>query len=816
MIRFFCIAGVALAACTLSAQNNPSPVMEYSSLLSSLDVSHDGRLEVEDPNAAVTTVFQPDGAKLELAIVKAGSDAPVHVQPFLTSESFGVFRRAETRSLLKTFHFTEPGQFTANYRINGVTASVVPFRVDVLSNDDQFNPIRRFYLSGPWSDWAYLFASVKSGEDATPQFRMWAQKRSFEDAPGADVYTLEVRYRGDVVAIANKGFCSSAKWQRLNFDLKQPESQGGLPLKIKDLAARDGDYEFVVHKNDQPHAVFPLAVAGGKPKFHPQQASDYQPRSQYLVPRFPGLLMTRGQDSAGHTFWMRRLDDEAAKKALETSTQKVAGPSDDDLRRWHWLPRSIDPNRPFQLAITEVATRSDTMIATGEDLIVFGTGFPNGVKYLKVGDSQATEIPEGDTFSSRLFWACGKKIILTRKTQVGVFDTESGSLHMIPESEISLYNPVGGLHGGCQLKTDGYLVATINRATQVADHTILKVIDVSGDSPVIIPIKNADYLDRDVSSVDVDAEHGVVAVSSQAKKLVAAAVVAPFASQQTFDLADQGGVGKQQIFVEDDWITYADDDQKIRVLKLESGASKAVTDVPFASSGNGFAVRKGRVAVAMPNEKVGSRYKFAVGDLDDSPSMIPGTGEPIESTSASLGMAGCAAIAIDKTVFLAGTPGGGIGVGERLQVLTDNKWTPVTDSSGNAIPAIDVTTSMGLLAFKTADKAGKVVVGYATYGQNVNYQPVAIPLSDVGQNAGGAKPEMKPETTTPAKGLTEIEQAFLKAMLEQEDQLIEAFTPAFGENGAKQKIAEGYETTLKNSDQMHLLDELKKRSKVYK
>ena len=376
----------------------------------------------------------------------------------------------------------------------------------------------------------------------------------------------------------------------------------------------------------------------------------------------------------------------------------MATVSDDVRDRWNWLPSGIDPNRSFELTVTGVPTRNDTGIAAGEDLVAFGTGFPTGVKYIRVGDDEAREIPGGETYHSKVFGVCGHKIILVKKNQVIVFDTRNGKLSAIPESDVSLYDVRATL-----LTTGGFLVGTVNKATAVTDRTIIKVIDVSGDDPKVIPIKNADYLDSDVSSLSIDAKAGTIAVSSGRKKLIAAAKIAPLANQHVIDVTDYRGVGPQRIFIEDDWVVYADEDWKVRLLDLGTGAPKAITDEAFPRAGNGFFVRKGRLAVATTEQKVGSRYRFAIADLDDSPATVPGTGSAIEGTSGGLGMGGGAAIAIDKTVFIAGTPGDGIGVGEHLQMLDDENgtWRPIHGPAGKPLAASDVTTSIGLLAFKT-------------------------------------------------------------------------------------------------------------------
>ena len=395
---------------------------------------------------------------------------------------------------------------------------------------------------------------------------------------------------------------------------------------------------------------------------------------------------------------------------------------------------------------------------------------------------------------------------MTKKNEVAVFDTSTRQMTRIPTSKISLYNPNNRL-----INSNGYLVATVNNVTDVADRTIIKIIDVSGDQPVIIPIKNAQYTHDQVTSVSVDAKDGIVAVASRANKIITAAKIAPLANQHVFDVSDYRGVSSFQIHLEDEVVTYADEDWKVRQLKL-GVVPQAVTQEPIARSGNGFWVRKGRLVAVTKTDKVGSRYPMTITDSDAPPQVVPGTGTDIRGTSAKLGLAGSAAIAIDKTVFIAGTPGDSIGTGERLQMLTDNGWLPIQGEDGKPVWGSEVVTSMGFLAMKVRNSDGQTVIGYATYGERVELAGASA------SNSAAANRPKSASSTRPAVALPlgddnpyntgdEQRMAFLKTYLENEKQIGHAYQQAFGtEEGAK-KTVEGIVKTMKQAGHEHLVDD---------
>ncbi|MEM6470939.1 MAG: hypothetical protein AAF802_15380, partial [Planctomycetota bacterium] len=812
-IRFAALLLGVLSISSAFAQQRPTPVMEFASVLNSFDVYPNGRLDLDGSGEIATTVFLPKGAPVEAVLTKQGSNTPIHTQDFYVNHMTEVFAGLKTAGKYKQYIFNEPGDYVLTYRTGGRVMTQVPFRAYRETGGDEFAPKHAWYLDGPWNDWAYAFSGLRDKEDATLEFRMWAKRASFDGATITDRYNVELVKDGDVVAVSRTNHCGTQKWQKLEFEMSLPLSKGGRKFTVKQLGARDGQYHFVVKKNEKLHAVYRLVIKGSQPVLHPRQSVSYSPRHDYLVPRYAGLSAP-GTD--GKIAWMQKLSDSDAVAAANSGPKEVKGPTDAMKKQWTWLPTKLDPKRPFKLTVSDVETRTDTGFAVGEDLVVFGTGFPSGVKYLKAGENTAREIPQGETFSSTVFRVCGKKIILTKRTSVFVFDTETEKLTPIPTTEVCLYDGRESL-----IRSNGYLVATVNAATKVSDGNIIKVIDVSGENPVIIPIKNANYVDRDVVSVAVDAKNGHVAVASRQQKLVTAAKIAPLADQYLYDVAEYRGVASFDITIENNVVFYVDEDYKVRALDLNTTSPKAVTQEPIARSGNGFWVRKGRVVALTKEGKYGSRYPLVLSDSNDAPRTLPGTGTKIAGTSASLGMGGSAAIALDKTVFLAGTRRHSIGVGERLQVLGDHGWQPVIGSNGKPIWGCEVVTSMGFMALKVRNDDGKTVIGYATYGARLSL-PGSPSTDTLTSSADSDSPTTTVSTFAPLKlgndnpYITNDEKnaTLLKAYLENEAQIGQTFAQSFGEETGRKRTVETVVQSMKSAGNEELVEDYFRMSKL--
>ena len=780
----------------------PAPVMDYVSILDCLDVNHrDGRLRLHFDDKLVAAFVAP-AADIDVVFAKTGESTPVHVAPQKVYRVHGVFSEIVSLGNAEEFRFTEPGEYTATFRVDGKPVTIVPFSVMFKNNGDAFQPKTFAYLNGPWEDHGFLVMPLNKSKPA--EFRTWARVVSFTEGRDAAKFSAEIRKEGDVIANGGDSYTSTQEWQSFQFKLRFPKDKGGEYMRSEQLLARgDGIYHVVMKRNDALHSVWEFQVKDGKPVPHPRQDAAHEPRSEYVLPRFAAIY--DGGESAGDTTWMKRLSADAAQVIFHGRSAAVEGPDESTIRQWSWQPSS-DPTRPIRFVVSDVKTRSDTTIRAGDDLIVFGTDYPSGVSYMHIGDTKPRSIPYGETFSSKVFQVCGRKIVLVNKNTVAVYDTKTENLVRIPESDIFLSDVRGGLHTSNLINSDGYLVVTVNDVSKVTDRTSIKLIDVSGENPHVVSVKNAGYSHRDVSSVAVDASQGLVAVSSRQQRSIYVAKAARLANQLQFELDEYKGISDDQIFIGENAIVYADTEDKLRILPLDGGHPVALTDEGMGASSNGFFFAHGRVAIATRNH-YGSRFPFAISDIPNSPTLLKETGTKIKGTSGGLGMAGIAAIAPDKTVFLAGTDS--IGVGEHLQVLDQEKsvWLPVANENGEVLNASDVSASKRLIAFKSADQDGRTTVGYATFGEKIDVSQIPVQGEHPGKSRepSTARSDKPADSSSPYYTKNQLELDYIVGYVQSEKQMGDAFAGAFGEKEGRKKARDAVLDVMKQNNHSHLI-----------
>lgn len=355
---------------------------------------------------------------------------------------------------------------------------------------------------------------------------------------------------------------------------------------------------------------------------------------------------------------------------------------------------------------TNIDVHYKSRVDTSDDIIVFGTGFNNGVSYIKPGDTTATAIPNSDNYSSKFFVAIGTKILLgTPDYTMAVFDTATGKMTEIPEDTLQLRNINGTMFEGGSIQKSGNYAAIITDTTG-GDNSAIKVLDVAGDEPKIIRFEgsgqteDAEMIYRHVA---VDAKTGMVAgAGSNNYEIRIYDINDPDKAPKVFDLKSYKGVAKYQMRFDDGKILFQSGETKEKAVLLDVASGK-FTDMSqavysMAMAGGKFVYFANRGS----NDYHGISSRAVVGKVGTEPTLSAGK-KPI-ATSANNGMVGfgsSAAITPDgKHIFIAGLED--VGQTERFQTYRGAKFVAQGDATEKPafLKASDVVASSKIIAFK--------------------------------------------------------------------------------------------------------------------
>ncbi|NOT02069.1 MAG: hypothetical protein HOP29_15765 [Phycisphaerales bacterium] len=225
------------------------------------------------------------------------------------------------------------------------------------------------------------------------------------------------------------------------------------------------------------------------------------------------------------------------------------------------------------LNLTDIAIHVQGRIAVGDDMVAYtdinDDRTPGVVNFFVPSDDPVVprSIDGAENFDEDSFAVSGKKIILSddsgdRSFGLTVFDTETGTFSALPIEEIRLVNiPIGNYATG-YIQADGGFVVTRN---DTDDDIVVKIIDIRGDTPVVIPLTNnpgGASSGFSVQQVAVDAESELaVAVNSGVFHVYD--INAPDAMPTAFDVNDLDGIADEIVAFGDGVLLYSDDSEGI-------------------------------------------------------------------------------------------------------------------------------------------------------------------------------------------------------------------------------------------------------------
>lgn len=362
---------------------------------------------------------------------------------------------------------------------------------------------------------------------------------------------------------------------------------------------------------------------------------------------------------------------------------------------------------------TDIDVRHDAGLQCGDDIIIFGTGGFSGVAWMRPseGDTMAREVPNADDYRNSGFAVTGNKVCLAGGAddtfQVTVFDADAGTINALPTTDVRLQNIPGGPLAAGNIQASGNYCICRTDDGEVDDGKHIKVIDVSGDTPV------AFGFDMDVeNSVDQLAIDGTTAVAIDGDMFYVYDVSDPSAAPNIFTLSSGLGFADVQVKLSGDYMLAGiSQDTGSRHAALINITDGTITELTDPDSGAVFGLGGDKFVYFANNsadDSLGSAFRTGVG-------RVPGpdnTKAPLEdfldgstTNNGARGFAQTTWVTPDgRYCFIAGATS--LGSGEFLQYTMNTSWTVPSDPDGSSdfgTPATDVHASNTCVAFKSGD-----------------------------------------------------------------------------------------------------------------
>ena len=375
----------------------------------------------------------------------------------------------------------------------------------------------------------------------------------------------------------------------------------------------------------------------------------------------------------------------------------------------------------LNVVLTEIPVFYDASLEVGNDLIAFGTGNLNGVAYVVPSEDPTVATAVPGTYASSGFAIAGAKILLADADEsLAIYDSANETTETFADGVFFL-DSVPGDDGDDYLspiKTSDMLALTRNRASEVDDGAMLKLVDCSGVTAVVTPLVNPA---ANPSQIWIDAVDSIaIARAGQAFYIYDLTNLA--AAPRAIDLSSRGGIGQGTRFAYDDGhiLYYANSvTENLRLLTV-AGETIALLDELPAQRDYGVAMAGGKFAYFLDRSGEFDEYSETDRDRPDvfaelqrsaiglTPATavtvggIPGA-DPADVNLPWFAYGSDAAIPPrGDWIFLSGNEEVTVQV-EYLQVSIGNAFAafPLPDNPGFYIPATDVAASSSLVGFKT-------------------------------------------------------------------------------------------------------------------
>ncbi|MBK8270466.1 MAG: hypothetical protein IPK83_20095 [Planctomycetes bacterium] len=373
--------------------------------------------------------------------------------------------------------------------------------------------------------------------------------------------------------------------------------------------------------------------------------------------------------------------------------------------------------------VTGIELHVQADIVAGDDVIAFGTGGFSGVQYVipSANDTAGRDIPGGSNFVAGMINVVGKKIICySSDFAAHVYDTETDTVEDVALNEVRLTNlPIG--KAGRVTSGDGYVVVRCDDG-EVDDGNQLKMIDVSDNTPVVVPFTSYPAGTSDFAHAAVDkTRNQVVAVDDE--KLLFYDAANPDAAPTEVDTSTNM-VNGQSNSVDNSVPIYADDGVVLFISSPDGLAFLYLVDsdsyVQLSTNRAGqadYTLRAGSYGIFLnevADDSIGSDLRSGIGTVSSTePTFADVEDLRFEGTTngGAFGYGQEIEVTTDGgTWFICGSES--IGSAETLQVSSGGKFVNVPDPAGVnelGVPATDVSISDNVIAFKSGAQQDTVV-----------------------------------------------------------------------------------------------------------
>jgi len=290
----------------VAAQSNKTAI-SYESLLDLRFYENDGGFLIEN----LEVVFPPSGKPSATFVVMRPSgevvaSEPLQYSPLERLPAFGRFSPAPGKPGKVTLNQT--GDFVMGVKMDGEMITRMPFSLKEEVSSDAFNPGKKYVRSGPWSDLAF-FSQITDDPDAMLHFNFWLSTRELPAGMRRPKVTLHLELNGKEIAASRSpvvpDYMDWYFYERKELIMETKPKQKW--LNLTDLTKQDGELVMIVKAEGQPIKSYKTRVTGGKLQSLERSRLGFEPRTDFISPRYVDLTdRSRSDFTMRDMFWVRK------------------------------------------------------------------------------------------------------------------------------------------------------------------------------------------------------------------------------------------------------------------------------------------------------------------------------------------------------------------------------------------------------------------------------------------------------------------------------------------------------------------------------